>query len=131
MGLFKHIRALRVVVIAFYALAVCSLGFAHQTASIAASSLDLSAYALPDGSLPDICAGEAQSSDQHGIPQGASKGLCDACLLTSAPGTVLSADCWIPVKQTASRLLFRDKSPGRVVRAATHVPHLRGPPATT
>lgn len=127
---FRKIRGLKFVVIALYALAIVSLGFTHQTVSIAGYSPDLSVYALPDGSLPDICAGEMQTSDQQGIPQNASKGLCDACLLTSAPGTVLSGDCWTLVKQTGSRLLFRDTSPRRVVHAATHVPHLRGPPAT-
>ena len=128
MDWFRNLRRLRVLVIAFYALAIASLGFVHHTVSAAAPSQDLSAFVLPDGSLPDICAGEAQSSDQHGIPQSASKGLCDACLLTSAPGSVLSVECWTPVKQAVLRLLFQDASPQLVVRATAHVPHLRGPP---
>ena len=130
MDWFRNLRRLRVLVIAFYALAIASLGFVHHTVSAAAPSQDLSAFVLPDGSLPDICAGDAQSSDQHGIPQGASKGLCDACLLTSAPGSVLSGDSWTPVRQAISRLPLWNGSAQLVDRAATHVPHLRGPPAT-
>lgn len=126
----RNLDGLKFLVIAFYALAIASLGIGHQTRANAAPSLDLAAYVLPDGSLPDVCAGDGQSSDQHGIPQGASKGLCDACLLTSAPGSVLSSDSWTPVKQTASRLLFGDISALRVIRAVAHVPPLRGPPAT-
>ena len=127
---FRNLWGLKVLVIALYALTLALLGFAHQTSAIAAPVLELAAYALPDGSLPDVCAGDGQSSDQHGIPQGASKGLCDACLLTSAPGSVLSSDSWTPVKQTASRLLFGDMSARRVIRAVAHVPPPRGPPAT-
>jgi len=48
---------------------------------------DLSAYALPDGSVPPLC---APGLDRGRSPNSRSIAVCDACLLTAAPGLVVA-----------------------------------------
>lgn len=79
-------RILRATVAALYALAMASLPFAHRQAATAAEP-DLSAYALPDGTLPILCTTNLKGSGKS--HQGS--GTCEACRLTSAPGLVLPA----------------------------------------
>lgn len=73
-------------VLALYALATLLLSFAHQPVlqAGAGGEEDLSAYVLPDGSFPLICGWD----EAEGSPPASQYGafLCDACLLTSAPG---------------------------------------------
>jgi len=56
----------------------------HRPLSIA--SADLSAYALPDGTLPLLCSSALGGSG----PRTRSAAVCDSCLLTAAPGLVLA-----------------------------------------
>ena len=75
--------AARKALLAFYVLAVATLGFAHLPLAI--PQIDLTAYALPDGTLPVICGvgtGSAPGKQHAGA-------TCDACLLTAAPGLPL------------------------------------------
>ncbi|RUO99222.1 hypothetical protein [Hyphomicrobium sp.] len=65
--------------LALYVLSAATFGFAHKPITIA-SSVDLSAYALPDGSLPFICGGKNGPAGKHVCA------LCDACLISAAPG---------------------------------------------
>lgn len=67
------------------------LGFAHRPLA-ATVPLDISAYALPDGSLPTICIpGDADGKTGKDMGQ-----RCDACRITSAatlpPPSCESAD---------------------------------------
>lgn len=125
----RKLRILRTFVIACYVLAVAAVGLSHQVLPTAASSPDLSAFVLPDGSLPGICA-EGTNSSETGVPLGASKAFCDACLLTAAPGAVPSAGCWVPVRQALTSPAFSAPLGRLFVQALQHVPHLRGPPAS-
>ncbi|MBL8792068.1 MAG: hypothetical protein JNM45_16370 [Rhizobiales bacterium] len=122
----RHRAWVRQVVIAAYALVMALLGFSHHAlaAPSAPSSADLSAYALPDGSLPSLCYDDAGRRNDGT----ASGEACDACLLTAAggllPGTVaLSAAAALMLQAPASGpALFRPDS------RPPHVAHLRGPP---
>lgn len=70
--------------LAFYVLAAVTVGFAHRPLALA-SGADLAAYALPDGTLPVICG--TGSTEPGSLPAKRHAGaVCDACLLTSAPG---------------------------------------------
>lgn len=69
----------RVGVAAFYALAMLLLGFAHVPVAAQGARPDLSAFALPDGSLPNICFGKEEGGKGAHL-QGA---VCAACLLTA------------------------------------------------
>ena len=74
-------------VAALYALAMLLVGFAHvPLATGAERGPDLSAYALPDGTLPVFCATEGTGPDQPAARHGPQ--MCDACLVTAAPGLV-------------------------------------------
>lgn len=128
MGLFRHSRAIRLWIAAFYALAMVSAGFAHRALPAAyPGNGDLAAYALPDGSLPTFCLDGADQTTGGKTPQAASA-VCDACVLTSAPGleaatapVCLTLPDAIAVRIATAVAEWRETRPG-------HVPHLRGPP---
>ena len=59
------------------AIALLFVGFAHQPATLARSApVDLSAYALPDGTLPIFCLTDTDGSPKGGHPHAQP---CDAC----------------------------------------------------
>ena len=80
-GIMSFGRALtemmRIWVLALFALSITLVGFAHRDAN-AEVRPDLSAYALPDGSVPVIC---FTKGDSQGEPASEKLSLCDACLL--------------------------------------------------
>jgi hypothetical protein len=76
--------------LALYVLSVATFGFAHKPITIA-SSVDLSAYTLPDGSLPVICGGKNGPAGKHVCA------VCDACLLSAAPGLLANHEPSVPV----------------------------------
>ena len=82
----RHVR-LRAAVAALYAVAMLLLGVAHAplVGTVAKPSVDLAAFLLPDGSLPDLCVVADEGSGDP-APHHAAASLCDACLLTAAPG---------------------------------------------
>lgn len=77
---FRNLGSANIYLAVLYGLAMLLLPLAHRP--LAPATTDLSAYALPDGTLPVICwSGIGQSK----LPKSA-KRICDACLLTAAPG---------------------------------------------
>lgn len=121
----RHCRA-NVWVVALYALAMATLGFAHKpVASVAGllSATEMAAYALPDGTLPDLCLTE---HGQQG-PQTAAAGHCDACALSHAPGLVPPAQLVLPA-QVSSRIAARIDPAGQFSPALPGGPTSRGPP---
>jgi hypothetical protein len=116
-------------VAALYAWAVAASGLAHQpipisvTASIL-QSIDAAAYALPDGTIPTLCAHDdgAPASPAHVAQR------CDACALSAAPGLAPAAQVsfCVPVART---IAFLDRDDDQFSPAARHAPTSRGPPA--
>ncbi len=90
-------RLVRRVLLASYVLAVALLGFAHQPISLVRVA-DLSAYALPDGSLPFICGAGKSGAGAHGGKHACA--ACSACLLTAAPGLLDDHDHRLPPAPT-------------------------------
>ena len=82
----RHVR-LRAAVATLYAVAMLLLGVAHAPLAWAAAkpSVDFAAFVLPDGSLPDLCV-VADGGSGDPPPHHVAATLCDACLLTGAPG---------------------------------------------
>ncbi|MEW6257231.1 MAG: hypothetical protein AB1592_14860 [Pseudomonadota bacterium] len=110
---------------ALYALAMLLLGFAHMPSAAQGVPQDLSAYALPDGYLPDICLGkdEAPSGTHAPTP------VCAACLLTAATGLPpAAAGLAAPVVFSLLPLLPEASAPRGVAPQKAHP--ARGPPAT-
>jgi len=105
-----------------------SAGFAHRAMPVVyPGDGDLAAYALPDGSLPTFCLDGADEKNGGKTPQ-AANALCEACVLTSAPGleAVTTPVCLtlpgaIAVRFETAVAEWRETRPD-------HVPHLRGPP---
>jgi hypothetical protein len=73
---------LRVAVAALYALALLVVGVVHRPLVVQPMAVAIAAaYILPDGTIPDLCLdGHSGSGSERG------RALCDACLLTAAPG---------------------------------------------
>ncbi|MFN8928364.1 MAG: hypothetical protein ACK5WM_22740 [Rhodospirillales bacterium] len=87
----RHVR-LRAAVATLYAVAMLLLGVAHAplahaplARAAAKPSVDFAAFVLPDGSLPDLCV-VADGGSGDPPPHHVAATLCDACLLTGAPG---------------------------------------------
>ncbi|MBB4105598.1 hypothetical protein [Allorhizobium borbori] len=64
------------------AVALLSVGFGHRVPDVRAVEFVATAYALPDGSLPDLCLtlGDKDASGQFHYRDGS----CDACLISGA-----------------------------------------------
>ncbi|NSL73302.1 hypothetical protein C6Y62_15950 [Hyphomicrobium sulfonivorans] len=73
----------RLIFVGLYSLAMLLLPLAHHPVQYVAQ--DLTAFALPDGSLPILCVQPVDGSDQSPASQQA---RCEACLLISAPGVL-------------------------------------------
>jgi hypothetical protein len=123
----RELRTVRILITALYALSMAVLGFAHISApsAFSAERLDLSSYALPDGSLPEVClSGQGSKAPHLAGPE------CDACLLTASPGLPLSP---VPAAKHAAEAVmlasFFSTEQDEGFGHARHVPHLRGPPA--
>jgi len=121
----RHCRA-NVWIVALYALAIATLGFVHKPVAPAASApsaIEMAAYALPDGTLPDLC---LTGHDQQG-PQSAAAGHCDACALSHAPGLVPPAQIALPAQVSPRIAAWIDPS-GQFAPALQRGPTSRGPP---
>lgn len=72
----------RSILIALYALSMALLPLAHRATDLRPP--DLSAYTLPDGSIPVLCTTDKKTdtNTRH------RSWVCDACRLTAAPGLV-------------------------------------------
>ncbi|WGD28834.1 hypothetical protein AncyloWKF20_13650 [Ancylobacter sp. WKF20] len=67
------------------AVALLLVGSVHQLPARAAgapASIDLSEYALPDGTVPVLCLSPSDDGSSSGIPHGHG---CDACRLAATP----------------------------------------------
>ena len=121
---FRHSRA-NIWIVAFYALAMATLGLAHRPAGAAVTqpAIDLAAYAAPDGTLPVICLTE------HGQPGSSTSaaGHCDACALSNAPGLAAAPQIGQPVV-VAQRIARRIDPAGQFSPAPRRGPTSRGPP---
>jgi hypothetical protein len=116
-------------VAALYAVAMLTLGFAHHQTRIAAnpavdaSATHLLAFALPDGTLPEICGNSKNGApdSHHGLL------ICDACQLTAAPGAIPAPPTLIEAPRLAMKL-----PPVRAIVSIAAAPALeaqsRGPP---
>ncbi|MCA3625920.1 MAG: hypothetical protein IOC49_01650 [Methylobacterium sp.] len=114
---------MRVWLVVLYALSATVMGFAHHHAH-ANSKPDMSAYMLPDGTVPVICFGMGDGSDK-GTPGKLT--ICDACLAMA--GANLPPPC--------PAILAVDFGPGVVLKPAEQTaalarliinPTSRGPP---
>lgn len=79
----------KVLAAAVFMLAALFVGFAHRPLAIAQrpAPVDMTAYALPDGTLPEVCLGADGGGDGSSHGRASS---CDACVLSAAPGLLLA-----------------------------------------
>lgn len=112
------------IVAALYALAMVATGVAHRpVAAPLVHSIELAAYALPDGSLPPLC------THDEGAPSGGAQlsAHCDACALSSAPGLAPVATDYAHAPVVRALVSF-DRDDAGLTPAARRAPTSRGPP---
>lgn len=125
MQVFRQRRHLRLWIMALYALAMLTAGFAHRSLPAGGNGLgvDLAAYALPDGSFPDICAVQ-----DPGQGPAIASGICDACLLAAAPGLLPCASEPARHAPWTTATVFATGDDGRLTSRSILAPQSRGPP---
>lgn len=109
---------------ALYGLAMLLVPLAHQPLNVS-DGPDLSAYALPDGTLPILC---ASLPGKPGQPAGKPGVICDACLLTSAPGLVVAGLEIPPVPFAVPVRIGQTFKTHGIVRRHTTAARPRAPP---
>jgi hypothetical protein len=109
----------RIAVRMICALALLFVAFAHQPVSLASAQPDLSAYTLPDGSLPVLCLTDSNDTDHHNSAWHG-KG-CEACRL--------SASVILPVPPAASGRKIEPLQSLAIRREAALIARLAYPPS--
>jgi hypothetical protein len=107
-----------------YAVAMLLLGFSHLKPSVAFTP-ELAAFVLPDGTQVALCGSGEQGRAPPGSPHG--KALCDACMLTSAPGA-LSAPPLAPAPADRFTRLAIFRHMESAAKRFALAPQSRGPP---
>lgn len=109
----------------FCVLSLVLVGFAHRPVVYAAPiTTDLSAYVLPDGSLPSFCQAGVGSDGQPG----ARSGHCEFCRIAGAavlPSPLATPDAMFVLVRTAHVFAADDRPAARVFAPGTPP---RGPP---
>jgi hypothetical protein len=117
-------RDARLIIAGLYGLAMLLMPVAHRPARQATP--DLAAYALPDGTIPLLC---SPQSGKPGAPSGRSVAVCDACLLTAAPGLIIAGLVLTPPAATLPIRLGAAIAPSLVVERLVTAARPRAPPA--
>lgn len=113
----------KLIIAGLYGLAMLLMPMAHRP--VRQASPDLSAYALPDGTLPLLC---SPTSRAPGAPSGRSIAFCDACLLTSAPGLVVAGLVFTPPPASPPLRLGLTIETRRIARRMVTAARPRAPP---
>lgn len=113
------------------AIALLLVGFAHQPPAIAMAGtqpLALAAYALPDGTIPDICFSEDGS---HGDRHGPELSVCDACIIASS--ILLPSPADVAGRRLALTLAVIEPQQAETVRRRLFPPNAapRAPPLSS
>ncbi|MBB4234523.1 DUF2946 family protein [Rhizobium esperanzae] len=66
------------------AIALVSVGFAHQAPAIAADPVDLAEYVLPDGTLPTLCVTVSDDEGKTGTDHRLHNHGCEACRISAS-----------------------------------------------
>lgn len=107
--------------VALLALALALVGFGHR--AFAPDALILSAYAMPDGTLPELCIQGSGDQTKDHAP-------CPACTISAAmqlPQTVSLAAVELKVSQADWPATAQTLTPAHQARA----PPARGPPVAS
>ncbi|MBB4199824.1 hypothetical protein CCR94_23055 [Rhodoblastus sphagnicola] len=118
----------KAVIAALYAVTALLLGFAHvRVVAPFPSSQTAAARALPDGTAIPICGGAPSDGNGPGAPAHAGSGVCDACLLTAAPGWVAAPPrLFAPVSHAIRMTIARNLT--SAAKTFALAPQSRGPP---
>lgn len=121
MGPARHI--LGAVAVLLMAAALALLGPARPAPALGAQAPDLSAYALPDGTIPDIC-GLDPGQGPHG------EAHCPACLAGKALPT-MTAPALAPRALVPAGFPLACRRPAPRARRRARAPPARAPPPPT
>ena len=103
------------------AVALVGLGFGHRM--VLEDPVDLSAYAMPDGTLPELC---HDGGEDHGAKDQPPCPLCRIIVALDMPATVTLP----PVLLTPQLVVWPHRSVAERSAHQPRAPPARGPPAT-
>lgn len=114
----------RWIFMALYGLSIALLPIAHRHA-VDSRAPDLSAYTLPDGSIPVLCTPnkKTDTNTRH------RSWVCDACRLTSAPGLIALPSAVLVAGQWRIQKLISAVEEVPVTRRWPVAARPRGPPS--
>ncbi len=117
---------MRLLASALLALTTVIVGFAHRPLRLEPRGypIDVTAWVLPDGTLPELCHYDDVGGHRHGSDAAAT---CDACRLTDAPGLPTVAAFVLPAP-TAIPLVRHRHGPAALAGSLLPAPSSRGPP---
>ncbi|BBE70814.1 hypothetical protein [Oharaeibacter diazotrophicus] len=125
LGRIRAARDLAAAAAILYALVAVLVGFAHRPLVLQPPEAVVAALPLPDGTVPPICGkdGADPAADHH-----AGAALCDACLVTAAPGLPVAVPAVLAIDTAAVDLPPRRRR-ATAASLATGPPPARGPPS--
>jgi len=122
-------RSMRFLAAALLALTTVIVGFAHRPLRLEPRGYpsDVTAWTLPDGTLPELCHWDDVGGHAHG--SGDATASCDACRLTDAPGLGAVAAIGLAVPSGIVLARLGHDTPA-LVDGHRPSPRSRGPPPT-
>ena len=119
-------RNLNLLAAAAFLLAAVLNAYAFRIGSVSQVPADLSAYALPDGTLPELClSGEGGDNGGHDRSK-----HCDFCRIIAMPGLPGGPSDTLGVPAFATSVAYAAPSSALPVQRSVRAPRARSPPAT-
>jgi len=116
---------MRLIGLALAVLATASLGLAHPATLQAPVSVELAAYALPDGSLPDLCSADGH---EQPTPDEGSHTACLAACVLAMPAALLVAATMATAPWAEHQQPAQPATTSAWPRAIWATAHARAPP---
>ncbi|MCB1478632.1 MAG: hypothetical protein R3D43_06475 [Tepidamorphaceae bacterium] len=118
-------RNLNLLAAAAFLLAAVLNAYAFRIGSVSQVPADLSAYALPDGTLPELClSGEGGDNGGHDRSK-----HCDFCRIIAMPGLPGGPSDTLGVPAFGTSVAYADPVHVLPRKLAVRTPRARGPPA--
>lgn len=111
-----------------FALAMVAAPSEHARAVLDRAAFAV-AYAMPDGSLPELCSDHGEQTDGHGQHLIAS--ACLACVIMAAPGLADRPSVTLSRPETAGRADLRSDDVTHRRQGAWASSHARAPPTAS
>lgn len=117
----------KTMIAALYVVTALLLGFAHAHSSATPSFRVVATLSLPGGAAVPICGGSPSDRDGSKAPAHTGSGVCDACMLTAAPGAIPEPPSLTTAPDRFVRLTI-SRNLATTAKSFALSPQSRGPP---